>query len=51
MEWSGLADVGFDYRVKVAVERGYPVYASVPERANPGDQANAVRAVKAAMPG
>ena len=28
----GVADVGFDWRIKVVVERGYPVYASVSER-------------------
>jgi hypothetical protein len=33
MELVGVADVGFDYRVMSAVERGYPVYAA---RADPG---------------
>lgn len=28
----GVADVGFDYRVMTAVERGYPVYAAVSGR-------------------
>ena len=28
----GIADVASDYRTRVAVERGYPIYASVPER-------------------
>jgi len=32
MELAGVADVTYDYRIRVAVERGYPVYASVPER-------------------
>jgi hypothetical protein len=32
MELVGVADVVSDYRIKVAVERGYPIYASVPER-------------------
>ena len=32
MELAGVADVVYDYRIKVAVERGYPVYASVPEK-------------------
>lgn len=32
MELVGLADVMHDYRLKVAVERGYPIYASVAER-------------------
>jgi glyceraldehyde-3-phosphate dehydrogenase (NAD(P)+) (phosphorylating) len=32
MDLIGVADVGFDYRVKVGVERGYPVFASVPDR-------------------
>lgn len=32
MELVGVADVGYDYRIRVAVERGYPVYAALPER-------------------
>jgi glyceraldehyde-3-phosphate dehydrogenase (NAD(P)) len=32
MELVGVADVVYDYRIKVAVERGYPVFASVPEK-------------------
>ena len=32
MELVGIADVVSDYRIRVAVERGYPVYAAVPER-------------------
>ena len=32
MELIGVADVGFDYRIKVAVERGYPVFASRTDR-------------------
>lgn len=28
----GVADVVSDYRIRVAVERGYPIYASVPEK-------------------
>jgi len=32
MELVGVADVMYDYRIKVAVERGYVVYASVPEK-------------------
>jgi glyceraldehyde-3-phosphate dehydrogenase (NAD(P)) len=31
MELVGVADVVSDYRIKVAVERGYPIYASIPE--------------------
>lgn len=31
MELVGVSDVVYDYRIRVAVERGYPVYASVPE--------------------
>ena len=30
MELVGVADVVSDYRIRVAVERGYPVYASTP---------------------
>jgi len=32
MELVGVADEVHDYRIRVAVERGYPVYAAVPER-------------------
>ena len=32
MELVGVADVTYDYRIKVAVERGYAVYASVLEK-------------------
>ncbi|MCZ7574302.1 MAG: type II glyceraldehyde-3-phosphate dehydrogenase [Ardenticatenaceae bacterium] len=32
MELVGVADVVYDYRIRVAVERGYPIYASVPEK-------------------
>lgn len=32
MELVGVADVSTDYRIRVAVERGYPIYASVPEK-------------------
>ncbi len=28
----GIADVGFDWHIRVAAERGYPIYASVAER-------------------
>ena len=31
MELIGVSDVVFDYRIRVAVERGYPVYASLSE--------------------
>jgi len=33
MELVGVADVVSDWRIKVAVERGYPVYASAPQAA------------------
>lgn len=32
MELVGVADVVYDYRIRVAVERGYPIYASVSEK-------------------
>jgi glyceraldehyde-3-phosphate dehydrogenase (NAD(P)) len=32
MVLAGVADVVADYRIRVAVERGYPVFVSVPER-------------------
>lgn len=34
MELAGVADVVSDWRIKIAVERGYPVYASTPEAAD-----------------
>ena len=33
MELAGVADVVSDWRIKVAVEKGYPVYASTPQAA------------------
>ena len=30
MELVGVADVVYDYPIRVAAERGYPIYASVP---------------------
>lgn len=33
MTLEGIADVVSDYRVKLAVARGYPVYAAIPEKA------------------
>lgn len=38
MDLIGVADIGFDYRVKVAVERGYSIFASAPDR-RPGMEA------------
>ncbi|MCK6564585.1 MAG: type II glyceraldehyde-3-phosphate dehydrogenase [Dehalococcoidia bacterium] len=32
MALAGVADIVSDYRIRVAAERGYPVYASLPER-------------------
>lgn len=32
MALAGVADVTYDYRIRVAVERGYPVFASLPEK-------------------
>jgi glyceraldehyde-3-phosphate dehydrogenase (NAD(P)) len=32
MELVGVADVSFDYRIRVAAERGYPLFASVADR-------------------
>lgn len=32
MELAGVADVVYDYRLRVAVERGYAVYAALPEK-------------------
>ena len=35
MELVGIADVGTDYRIRVAAEREYPIYASAPDRLAP----------------
>jgi glyceraldehyde-3-phosphate dehydrogenase (NAD(P)) len=32
MDLIGVADVVYDYRIRVAVERGYPLYASAPDK-------------------
>ncbi|MFB3820022.1 MAG: type II glyceraldehyde-3-phosphate dehydrogenase, partial [Candidatus Methylomirabilales bacterium] len=32
MQLVGIADIVFDYRLRVAVERGYPIYASLPDK-------------------
>ncbi len=40
MELVGVADVAEDYRIRVAVERAYDVYASVPEKRSAMERAN-----------
>jgi glyceraldehyde-3-phosphate dehydrogenase (NAD(P)) len=32
MELVGVSDITYDYRIRVAVERGYPIYASLPDK-------------------
>jgi len=32
MQLVGISDVNYDYRVRVAAERGYPTYASLPDK-------------------
>lgn len=32
MQLVGVADVVYDYRIRVAMERGYPIFASVQEK-------------------
>lgn len=32
MELVGIADVVYDYRIRVAVDRGYPIYVSIPDK-------------------
>lgn len=34
MELVGVADVVADYRIRLAVERGYPIYASLQDHAD-----------------
>ncbi|HEY3374637.1 MAG TPA: type II glyceraldehyde-3-phosphate dehydrogenase [Candidatus Aquicultor sp.] len=40
MELIGVSDVVYDYRIRVAAERGYQIYASVPERVSTMEEAN-----------
>ena len=39
MELVGVSDVVFDYRIRVAAERGYPIYASTGEARPPMEEA------------
>ncbi|TAK35979.1 MAG: type II glyceraldehyde-3-phosphate dehydrogenase [Chloroflexota bacterium] len=39
MEMVGISDVTYDYRIRVAAERGYPIYASVPDKRAEMEQA------------
>ncbi|MCL5961817.1 MAG: type II glyceraldehyde-3-phosphate dehydrogenase, partial [Chloroflexi bacterium] len=32
MELVGISDITYDYRIRVAAERGYPIYASLPDK-------------------
>ena len=32
MELMGVSDITYDYRIRVAAERGYPIYASLPDK-------------------
>ncbi|MCL5962150.1 MAG: type II glyceraldehyde-3-phosphate dehydrogenase [Chloroflexi bacterium] len=32
MELAGISDITYDYRSRVAAERGYPIYASLPDK-------------------
>ncbi len=40
MELVGVSDVTYDYRMRVAAEKGYPIYASVPEKRGEMEQAH-----------
>lgn len=40
MELVGISDIVQDYRIRVAAERGYPIYASVPEKRSMMENAN-----------
>jgi glyceraldehyde-3-phosphate dehydrogenase (NAD(P)) len=40
MELVGVSDVMADYRIRVAAERGYPIYASMPEKQSEMKAAN-----------
>ncbi|MGE5619176.1 MAG: type II glyceraldehyde-3-phosphate dehydrogenase [Sphingomonadaceae bacterium] len=39
MELVGISDVTYDYRIRVAAQSGYPIYASVPEKRAEMEQA------------
>lgn len=40
MKLVGVADVNYDYRIRVAAERGYRIFASLPDRAHLMAEAN-----------
>lgn len=40
MELVGVSDIVQDYRIRVAAERGYPIYASLPEKRSMMEEAN-----------
>ena len=40
MELVGVSDVLADYRIRVAAERGYPIYASLPDKMSDMKAAN-----------
>ena len=40
MELVGISDVMYDYRIRVAAERGYPIYASMPNKRGEMESAN-----------
>lgn len=40
MELAGVSDVTYDYRLRVAAEKGYTIYASVPEKRAEMEQAH-----------
>ncbi|MDI6716247.1 MAG: type II glyceraldehyde-3-phosphate dehydrogenase [Actinomycetota bacterium] len=40
MELVGVSDIVYDYRIRVAAERGYPIYASMPEKRAMMEEAN-----------
>ncbi len=39
MELLGVSDVTYDYRIRVAAERGYPIYASISDKRKPMEDA------------
>jgi len=40
MELVGISDVVYDYRIRIAAERGYPIYASLPDKRSEMQAAN-----------
>jgi 3-mercaptopyruvate sulfurtransferase SseA len=51
MELAGIADVVHDYRIRVALERGYAVFSATPEAGSPAEFSGRVPGQQVVRPG